>query len=120
MRAMISAVQPICACIADMEPTSPWGHEILRGDLRGIYWCNYYSDSSPTITRYGDTLWLTAPGWQVEPFADGIWYQPTEHYTDLKKAHQQARIRDHFKDIEIQGGTGMAPLSTWWGGIAEE
>jgi hypothetical protein len=115
MRAMLPGVQPVYACLADMEPEAPWGHEVLRGDLTGIYWCNYYSYSSPYIKQYGDTLFLTAPGWQVEPFADGVWYQPTEHYTELKAEYQRAQICNHFKGIGVQDITGMAPLGTWWG-----
>ncbi len=76
-----------------------YGRDVLNAKLEFIHWCNYFG--STYLQKYGEDLFLGAPGWQVERLGNGIWYQLIEHYADTDEALRQ-QVLEHFKSAGIK------------------
>jgi hypothetical protein len=106
MRALLPIAQPAYAYLSDGQLDSLDARAIIRSELAGIYWCNYYGPAY--LARYGEPFLRTAPGWCSEPLAGGLWYQPTEHYADLADPTLREQIWTHFHPVGVTGIAGMA------------
>lgn len=98
-RPIIEHFKPDYAVISDNHHFAVYGQDILAAKLRYIHWCNYLGPAY--LDYYGESMFRNAPGWKIEKWADGLWYQVTERFSSLDIDERQA-LAVHFKPLGIQ------------------
>ena len=97
---VIERLGPTYAIVTEGYPKATYGREILSATLKHIHWCNYYG---PTyLKKYGEDVFLNAPGWHSERLGEGIWYQTAERFDDSKDELLKQQILEHFKPIDVR------------------
>lgn len=98
-RPVIEHFKPDYAVISDNHHFAAYGQDILAARLPYIHWCNYLGPAY--LDHYKEAVFQTAPGWKVEKWADGLWYQVTENFSSFGIEERQA-VAAHFKPSGIQ------------------
>jgi hypothetical protein len=84
----------------DQEVLVPYGREVLDGKLETIFWWNYFGPIY--LEKYGESIFLDAPGYRVERVGEGIWYQLTKQFQRPLDAELEKNILAHFKSIGVK------------------
>ncbi len=98
---VVERLRPEYALITEGFPRETYGRDVLNAKLKFIHWCNYFGTTY--LEKYGEELFLSAPGWRVERLGDGVWYQLTEHFTDPKEESFREQVFEHFKSTGAEG-----------------
>lgn len=105
---LISQLNPQYVLIGDGRDHNliSYGHEVINAQIKAIHWYNYFG--SEYLRKYGEEVFLNAPGWQVERTENGVWYLLTKHFSDFsehfptnQKETLEEKILHHFGQIGI-------------------
>lgn len=99
-RPIINQLKPEYALITTNHYFETYGLDILKAKLKFIHWINYFGPFY--LQKYGEEIFMTAPGWRVKRLGEGIWYQLTEHFLDSKDKSLREQVLAHFKPVGVK------------------